>query len=122
MRPFFPTNLIFFPLLATRLVRVVLEHSLAVGLLQAIVADAASILLEPEDLVVRQLRDELWGKIITEVKLYLLPNLLQLFTPSRRVKCEKREKEMEISREGFGFRVTIVVGGDGRSRGPKRQF
>lgn len=71
------THLILLPVLNPGFVRVVLEHGLPVGLLETLVPDAVAVLLETQDLVVRQLWNELGREIVPEKEVYVFTDFLK---------------------------------------------
>lgn len=70
------THLILLPVLDPCLVGVVLEHGLAVSLLEHLVPNAVAVLLEAQNLVVRQLRNELGCEVVSEAEVRVFPDLL----------------------------------------------
>lgn len=60
----------------------VLEHGLAVGFLQALIANAISVLLETQDFVVGKLMHELGGEVVPKEEIDVLAHFLLFFVAS----------------------------------------
>lgn len=71
-----PAHLILLPVLDPCLVGMVLEHGLAVGLLKHFVSYAVAVLFETQNLVVRQLRNELGREVVSEEEVRVFADLL----------------------------------------------
>lgn len=54
----------------------ILEHSLPVGVLQCLLADSVTVLLESQDFIVRELRYQLGREIVAKVEIQLFFNVL----------------------------------------------